>query len=355
MNLISSVVTRSLLPVTLLLVTSSFATSAAAQSTEESAGARVAATQGFTAFQAGNWQQALDMFKRAESLVHAPPHLLFMARAHEKLGHLVEARELYMKVTKENIAPNAPKAFQEAQVSAQQELPVIEPRIPTPTIKLTGVAEGEAVEVKLDDKVIPAALVGLPYPTNPGKHTLTARAEGKSSKPKGIDVTEGSHDTIEIALEPDPTATLAPPVTKPEAPPPAATVTPTGTAPATPEHDRGERSRPVPMAVWIGVGVTGVLVLSATATGIAALSKRSKFDGINDESHAEDAKQAAHDDATSMGLVNTVLTGAAVVGAGITTYLFFTRPEVAAGRDARLRVSPWVAVGGGGLTVGGAL
>jgi len=59
---------------------------ALAQTDLERATARDAANSGRAAFDAGQYERAIDSFSRAESLVHAPPHLLFMARAQAKLG-----------------------------------------------------------------------------------------------------------------------------------------------------------------------------------------------------------------------------------------------------------------------------
>ena len=64
-----------------------------AASDEEKAGARAAATQGQAAYEKKNWAEALDLFTRAESLVHSPVHLLYKARALVQLGQLVKARE----------------------------------------------------------------------------------------------------------------------------------------------------------------------------------------------------------------------------------------------------------------------
>src|SRR6185503_12180093 len=79
-----------------------------AQTDQQRADARAAATDGAVAFQASRWAEALDLFQRAESLVHAPPHVLYIARSQVKLGHLVEAREAYRKLTSETLAPTAP-------------------------------------------------------------------------------------------------------------------------------------------------------------------------------------------------------------------------------------------------------
>src|SRR5258706_10178573 len=79
-----------------------------AQTDEERAGARAAATQGADAFSQNRYADALDLFARAESLVHSPSHLLYMARSLEKLGKLVRARETYLKITRERLEPTAP-------------------------------------------------------------------------------------------------------------------------------------------------------------------------------------------------------------------------------------------------------
>src|SRR3954463_8383902 len=90
-------------------------TPAWAQTKEQKAGARAAADAGGDAFDAGKYAEAADLFERAERLLHAPPHLLYAARAHAKLGHVVEARELYLTLTREHLAANAPRPFREAQ------------------------------------------------------------------------------------------------------------------------------------------------------------------------------------------------------------------------------------------------
>lgn len=124
-----------------------------------------------------------------------------------------------------------------------------------------------------------------------------------------------------------------------------------GTTP--PGADEG--TRPIPTSVWIGAGATGLLAVGTVVTGVMALGKRSDFNAVNDSSHTMAEKNDARDAATSMGLVNTILFGGAVVGAGVTAVLFLTRPTEHPGEQARTTVSPWVSPQGGGLAVGGVL
>ena len=141
------------------------------QSDTERAGARAAAEAGLSAYKSGRYAEALDLLNRAESIVHALPHLLYMARSAEKLGRLVQARELYLKIGREQLIAGAPRAFVEAQQAATQELAGIDARLPYLTVNVEG-ARANDVKITLDDREIPAVLIGVPFPVDPGSHVL---------------------------------------------------------------------------------------------------------------------------------------------------------------------------------------
>src|SRR3954469_13060904 len=111
---------------------------AGAQTDDDRAGARVAATEGVKASNEKRWAEAADLFSRAESLVHSPVHLLYLARAQEKLGKLVKARENYNRIMREKYGPESPDAFRAAQVSAQHEVGALDARLASVTVKLEG-------------------------------------------------------------------------------------------------------------------------------------------------------------------------------------------------------------------------
>jgi hypothetical protein len=109
----------------------------------------------------------------------------------------------------------------------------------------------------------------------------------------------------------------------------------------------------VPTSVYVLGSATVALAVGAAVTGGIALSKRSAFDEMNGQpNHTLSEIQDAHDSAQTMGMVNTALTGAAVVGAGLTAYFYLSRPK---GGSSSTAFSPWVTAGGGGLVVRGAL
>src|SRR5258706_1939684 len=133
-----------------------------AQSDEQRAGARSLATEGAQAFNEGRFKDAVELFTKAESLVHAPPHLLFMARAHAKLGQFVKAREAYLKIVKEQLSPNAPQAFRDAQSAAEQERKQVEPHIGRLTVKVEGAEGAKDLSVAVDGQPVSAGFVGGP-------------------------------------------------------------------------------------------------------------------------------------------------------------------------------------------------
>jgi len=187
-----------------------------AQTDLERAAAREAADAGRAQFEAGRYAEAVDSFSRAQQLVAAPPHLLFLARAQVKLGKLVEAHENYIKITRETLPPKSPKAFVDAQSAAERELEALEARIPSVTIAVQG-APATSVSVLMDGATLSAAMIGMPLPVDPGQHVFEARGPSAQSAPVTITVSEGGKETVMLTLRP--TAAAAPPPTQSSASP----------------------------------------------------------------------------------------------------------------------------------------
>jgi len=218
---------------------------ARADNDEARAGARAAATLGINAFEQGKWQESIDYMAKAEAVFHAPTHLLYMARSYEKLGNLVRARELYIKLQSEKLADDAPAVFVQARADARQALEQLEPRLAHVTIKLAGVVH-EKVVVKEDDIAIPVALVGVPRPVNPGRHVYRAYAEGVESPAISVSIQEGEDETVSLKLPEAPAGTKA------------ATDKPQDVTTDAGAHD--DRSSPlfIPGIVSAGVGVVAL-------------------------------------------------------------------------------------------------
>jgi hypothetical protein len=219
-----------------------------AQTDEARSAARSAATEGLRALQEGRYSDAVDLCTRAEALMHAPTHLLLIARAQTKLGHLVEAQEAYIKIEREHLAPGAPRAFMDAQAKATEEEAQLAPRVPTLRVDVVG-ADAKDVEVTLDGVSLPNALIGLAGPVNPGSHTLRAKTSVAAADPVTVTILEGAKQTARLTLTPLPASAAAP--ADAAAPP---------VAPAAGEPGAGVGPSGLRTGGWIsiGLGVAGV-------------------------------------------------------------------------------------------------
>lgn len=325
----------------------------------ERAGARAAATEGLKAFDEKRYADAADLFSRAESVIHSPVHLLYIARSQAGLGALVKAQETYRKLGREELSANAPPAFRKAVEDGNRELKALEPRIPYVTVTVPG--RSDAV-VEMDGKRVAPALVGVPLPVDPGAHTFKANAEGMQ-KELSVTLKEGERQNVTLALEPAQApagappaaaATPAPGATAPAATPASPEAAPIATPPVTDTGTKGNGMR-IGGYVGIGVGVVGLAVgtIFLAQTG----SKSSEGDKIFGQcnatptgcSAAEKAEIKKLDDDAKSSKTTLAVVGYAVGGvglaAGITLLLLAPKSQSTSAR----RVTPYVSHNGVGL------
>jgi hypothetical protein len=308
--------------VTLLGLTLCLPATGHAQSDEQRAAARALATDGSKAFSEGRWQDAVDLFTRAESLQHAPPHLLFLARSQERLGRLVRAREAYLKITKETLPGSAPQAFRDAQASAEQELRTLEPRIASLTISVEGGEGATDLTVMVDGAPMPAALVGVPRPIDPGEHRIEAVAAGFRGEPAAVKLLDGERKDVVLRLSKDPNA--AAPVATPLTTVPAPAPTEAAPAPAETSAGSGQGMR-IGSYVAFGVGALGLG--AGTYFLIDSRAKRSDADAKEEECRARGpclagdplAKETASLDDDARSALTLSIVGFAVGGVGVAT------------------------------------
>lgn len=291
------------------------------QSDTERAGARAAAEAGVRAYSEEKYQEALDLFTRAESLVHAPPHLLYIARSEEKLGHLVAAKEAYNKIVREAVPASAPLAFVNARTDAERELAALEPRIPVVTVVVEGNGANEAM-VTVNGEELPKALVGIPHPMDPGEHHFQAKIGNAASEVVTRTVAERSAETITLTLVGDPGTAATAATAQAEQPAVAPPVEPQPSAAA--DADRGTKPSKIPAYVAFGVG--GVGVIAGTVFLVVRGSKQSESDSLFDECLGRVCSQDERDDivdmdksAASAGTMSWVgyAVGAAGIGTGV--------------------------------------
>ncbi len=334
--------------------------SAWAQTDDDRAGARVAATEGVKAINEKRWADAADLFSRAESLVHSPVHLLYLARAQEKLGKLVKARENYNRIIREKYGADSPDAFRQAQTSAQQEVGGLDARLAAVTVKLDG--EKGTVTVTMDGEKVPPALLGLPLPVDPGSHTFVAAGTDLKSDPVTISLTEGGKDVITLTVKAAPgtvapDAPVAAPGTQlattgpaPGAAPGANPATPPGTAPQA--DSGGSGGMKIGGYVALGVGVVGVGL--GTVFLLQSHSKKSDADKLCDlpNNGCPLSKKSEIDSLDnsykSAGMLSVV--GYGVGGAALITGVILLVASGGHHAESTAAVTPWIGYQSAGVS-----
>jgi hypothetical protein len=105
------------------------------------------------------------------------------------------------------------------------------------------------------------------------------------------------------------------------------------------------RERPIPTAAYVSGGATITLGIAGAFFGALALQKHSDFTTANDGFH-ESTAASDRSSGQTLNVVTDAFFGAAIIGAGLTTYFVLTRGTVE--REARIRVTPAIGPRGAG-------
>jgi hypothetical protein len=310
---------RSSSALVIALLVSSLSPAALADVSRDRAAARTAADAGADAFEQGNYQQALELFSRAEALVHAPPHLLFIARSQDKLGKLVDAHETYLRLVGERLPPGAPAAFKSAQSKAEAELTAIEARLAYVTLSVRG-DEGNRAVVNMDSAELPSAMVGIPIPVDPGTHVFSARTDRARSSEVTVTLREGARQAVELSLT---EAIAAPATTGAPEQPAGSTPQPQDGTPATPPSSGGSSSQS--LWGWVSIGAGAVVAGIGTGFLVSSSGTRKDADDLYAECNATlegcsddqqeniNAIDSDADTARAVGITGLAVGGAAIV------------------------------------------
>jgi hypothetical protein len=320
---------------------------AAAASDEEKAGARAAATQGQAAYENKRWAEALDLFTRAESLVHSPVHLLYKARSLVQLGQLVKAREAYLSITRDESQSSSP-AVLKAREDAAKEQAALEPRLANLTVKVEGAGAADA-NVVMDGAKVPSVLIGVSHPADPGTHTLQATGTGAASETQTITLKEGGSGTVTLRLVATPGAAVVPP---PTAQP--TTAQPTTAAVDTSRPAESGNGLRTASYVAFGAGAAGIVV--GTLFGLKAKKKYNDGNALcegrdpcelsQDEAARREQLGKDGDSAKTISIIGFVAGGVGVA-AGTTLFILSGKKER---ESARAGIHPWIGLGSAGLS-----
>jgi hypothetical protein len=326
---------------------------AQAQTKEQKAGARAAADAGGDAFDAGKYAEAADLFERAERLLHAPPHLLYAARAHAKLGHVVEARELYLTLTREHLAANAPRPFREAQQAGEKELAAVEPRLAYASVVVQGGAGATSVRVTRNGEPVPAELLGVPTPVNPGEYTYQAFADGMESTTTSVSFREGVRETVVLTLREIPGAKKKP-VAGSSGEQPHSTISGSLSDPP-PSDSRSTGGRPYLVASITGFGFAAAGGVVGTLFLLKYLDKQQQanemYNSLCSEGCSAEKLSSVHElDVQSTSSENVAIVSYIVGGVGLATGItFLILDQNRSSSQAGLKVTPVIGTNYAGI------
>lgn len=298
-----------------LLAASLWPGSALAESAEDIAAARALGAKGVTLARTGQCTQAIDPLTRAEQLHHAPTILVELGYCQCELGKLVEGTESLNRVVRENLGQDAPPAFIKAQEKAKTLLEEYLPKVAKLVIEVNA-PEGASYEVRVDDKPVSSALLGVARPTDPGTRSVTATGPGLLPAASEVLLEVGGSGTVVLTLEPDLEAAPTPVA--------AGERDPSDPMADAPPAD-GRSSSPWPAYAALGVGALGVGV--GTYFGLSALSQQDDLDGRCRDGRCPEGSQ---DDIDAMQLdanLATVGFGVGIVGVGVGLYLLLTSDD----------------------------
>jgi CheY-like chemotaxis protein len=322
-----------------LLALTLCASSRAEDSAADVAAARTFGGDGVTLADAGKCAEAIEKLERAEKLHHAATTAARLGECDIDVGKVVLGTEILQRLLRETLAPNAPPAFVTAHARAQRVLQAALPKIGNLRIAVR-VAAGTKVVLSIDGEPVSDVFIDNDRPTDPGAHTVMAKAQGFLPTSSKINLKDGETTTVTLTLEPDPNATVVSAVE------PALVAS--GLSPRRPADAPEPAPRSSNTLAYAALGVGAVGILTGAITGGLAVSKASK---LSDKCPGKVCQPSAESDLSSAKTLATVSTVGFVVGgvgaaAGL-VLLFSSSPNAAspAASTARAHVRPLLGAG----------
>jgi hypothetical protein len=242
--------------------------------------------------EAKDYVAALKAFQAAHAIVGLPMTGFAVARAQAGLGLLLEAMESATQAKASPVRPNETPAYAKARADADALAQQIAARIPSIQVKVEGPSAG--AEVSIDGAVIPPAALSEPRKVNPGKHVVSATAEGFEPVSLEVNAPEGLVTPATLTMTP-----LAGP-----------------SGGGVPGKPAGGGLSPL---VFVGFGVGAAGLIAGGVTGALSLSKTSSIkdqcaENVCPPSTAEDIRSA-----TTLANVSNIsfAVGAAGVAVGV--------------------------------------
>ena len=199
-----------------LAVTAAFAAGvlflvpARAQQPDNAARAQALFREGRAAMDRGEPETACGLFEQSLQAYESAGALLNFADCEERRGHLVSARQYWIRGLDKLNADDERVAFAKKRLAACEAM--------TPHLKVTlGQNAPPDATVECDGTAIPPAEVGTPKTLDPGTHTIVIRSAQQPEQRLTVTLSQGQNKELvvtatvkEVVHEPNPVATTSP-------------------------------------------------------------------------------------------------------------------------------------------------
>ncbi|HEY3234022.1 MAG TPA: PEGA domain-containing protein [Polyangiaceae bacterium] len=291
------------------------------QEKKELSQARAQFQQGIELEQAGNWANALQLFRQVGQVRMTPQVQYHIARCEEELGRLVTALGGYKLALEEAETVGA-----NFKSEVEGRLDQLQARIPKLVIQRGSGAEAATIE--LDGVPLGASRIGIENEVDPGPHQVTAKSPGYKTFAQTVTVAEEGKQTLKVALE--------------KLPEDAASG---GGGGGGGPMDQGGRERPnymVPILLGSAGGallITGGVLFALRANKLSSLDKLcpgQNCNPLNVPGREADKQRALdlRDSAETMQLLGWVTLGVGVAAIGTGAVFFYLESKKGKGKEA---------------------
>ncbi|HET8939505.1 MAG TPA: hypothetical protein VFN67_38960 [Polyangiales bacterium] len=298
--------------------------------------ARELAISGVKLAQDGQCAEAVPKLERAEKLHHSQIVLTRLGDCYIKLGQLIAGIESLRAVLREPLTDGASETLKQAFSEAGTLVEANKPKLAKLTIKVTGVDDSTALELTIDGKSLPSALVGAAHVSDPGEHQVSVAAAGYLPASRKLTLAPGAEESVTLELEPDLKAQAE--LQRAQLPAQAADVASASAL----TRGADDASSPNHWPAYLTWGASAVALGVGVGFGFAALENRHNLDErCPNKLCPPDAADLLNTSRTN-ATISTIAYGAGVAGLAVGVLLFWIESS-ADGADSgaqRVRLVP---------------
>jgi hypothetical protein len=264
-------------------------------------------------------------YEKAHAIMHVPTTGFELARAYERSGRLVDARDRALEVVRMPKDANEPEVFAKARQEAAVLANALLARVATLTIEVVGPPPGVPVTIAVDGRPIPFAAHGVGFAADPGKHQVQASAPGYRKAETEVNAGEGGQVPVSLKLEPS------------NDPPP--------------QNEKPSDNGHVSVLTIALLSAGGVGLGVGAVSGILALGKTNTLKDACPNNRCGPEQNSAYSTVRTLSWVSNVGFGVGIVAAGVGTYLLISDLG-SRSKASSARTVPLVSVTPTGATLG---